>query len=192
MPGCKGMVLVACSALLLACSGGGSSTRVASSGGGEQPAPMVMTLSSQQLALTAQVSDPAPVASVTINLSTTPSNTLYIGVNSARAMLSDVTVSGSTSTSATCALTFVSPATLPPGTYADTLTISLYYDAQGTRPVSNSPQDVAVTYTVTASVSPDFPAHGAASAEAGPRPAGPTGHPAEPWRKSFEWRAPSQ
>ncbi|MBK9795150.1 MAG: hypothetical protein IPP58_01390 [Holophagaceae bacterium] len=183
MPGCKGLFLVACSALLLSCSGGGDSPRSASSGGGEPPAPLVMTLSSQQLALTAQVSDPAPVASVTILLSTTPSNTLFIGVNSARAMLSDVTVSGSTSTSATCALTFVSPATLPPGTYADTLTISLYYDAQGSRPVSNSPQDMAVTYTVTGSISPDFPSRPAATAE--------TGSPG-PWQRTLSWPAPLQ
>lgn len=179
MPRCKGLFLVACSALLLSCSGGGNSPRSAS--GGELPAPMVMTLSSQQLALTAQVSDPAPVASVTIHLSTTPPSTLYIGVNSARAMLSDVTVSGSTSTSATCALTFVSPATLPPGTYADTLTISLYYDAQGSRPVSNSPQDMAVTYTVTGSISPDFPSRPAATAETGSH---------GPWQRALPWPAP--
>ncbi len=154
---------------------------------------MVMTLSSQQLALSAQVSDPAPVATVTIHLSTTPSNTLYIGVNSARAMLNDVSVSGSTPTSATCALTFVSPATLPPGTYADTLTISLFYDAQGTSPISNSPQDVAVTYTVTSSISPDFPSLSPGPAQAGGRLVKPASDPvAGPWRTTLEWRAPLQ
>lgn len=139
-------VLWMCAAALLSC-GGGSSPAAST--------PQVsMSLSTNQLSVSAAYSDPAPTATVAVNLSSVPTSSLYIGTRTTNHTISSVSIASSAGTSAVLSVQFVAPSTLGIGTHTDTLTIGVFYDQAGTQPIGNSPQDVAVTYAVAALPAP--------------------------------------
>ncbi len=159
---CKGICVMLGAALLLSCGGGGGGTPAPPT-----PPPISVSLSPKQLTVTAALSDPAPTASVVVSLSSAPASMVYIGAKSAQGLATGLSVTGGSTTSATCVFTFVSPASLGVGTYADTLSIGVYEDQAGTKPLGNSPQDVTVTYTVNPAQAPTLVSISPTAATAG-------------------------
>lgn len=150
--------------LPLACGGGGSPSAV-----GANAPTIYMSLSTHTLSESAAYSDPAPPAQLTISLSQRPSSTVYVGIKSSKGVVigSAIDSQGATPTSAVLDLTLETPSSVGIGTFTDTVAVSVTFDQAGTQPLGNSPQDVAVTYTVTADPPPTISELGPSSALAG-------------------------
>lgn len=146
-----------------ACGGGGGG------GGASTPAPpaLSMSVSPTQLSVSAAYSDPAPTGTVTVTLSQAPASTVYLSAKTAHSTITNVTIASSTSTSAVLSVQFASPSVLGLGTWTDTLSIGVYSDQAMTQPIGNSPQAVAITYTVTSLPAPAVSALSPASIGAG-------------------------
>ena len=150
-------------ALLLSCGGGGGgSTAVATS----TPA-LSMSLSTSQLTATASVQDVAPTPTVTVTLSSAPTTDLYLGVKAAQGTLANVSSQALSSTSVLVTFTLNSPSAMGVGTYTDTYSVGVFTDAQGSHPIGNSPQNIAMTYTVTATPPPTLASLSPSQATAG-------------------------
>ena len=107
-----------------------------------------MTLSMTQVTVSATTMDPAPTATVTVSFAGPTGTALYVGTSSSSNGISSVTQSpGNASTVIT--INFNSPLALGVGVYNDTVTVRVCYDQACTQPISNSPQTIAVQYTVT-------------------------------------------
>jgi outer membrane protein assembly factor BamB len=129
---------------------GGGSGRSGNGNNTDNSAQLVV--SPLQVNVTAQTTDPAPTALIQVSVQASNNagtqTQFYIdgsqttngigSVNSsANGAFDDITV------------TFKAPASLGPGTYNDTLTLRGCFDQACTRQISNSPQTVSITYTVT-------------------------------------------
>ena len=134
------------------CGGGG--------GGSGSPAPppaqASLSLSPAQINVSAAPTDPAPTAVIQASITASASGSFYIdGTETTNGIQS---VSGSAVGAVeNVTVTFKSPASLAIGTYSDTITIRGCYDKACARQVSNSPQTVAVTYTISNSTSTSPP-----------------------------------
>lgn len=145
----KGVCLAIGSTLLVSCT---------SSKKDEVQAPpqVSMSLSTNRISVTAANSDPAPTANLTITLSSAPTGTVYVGYQAAHNTINQLATSGSSATQSTVTVYFNTPSYVGLGTHTDVLTLGVYKDSALTQPIANSPQTVAVTYTVTADPSPTF------------------------------------
>lgn len=139
---CYGLAVLC--ALSLACGGGGNS-------GGNPPPPSLpsITVSPTQIAVSAAAGDAPPTTQVSITLSTAYSGTLYLFSNQGFQGISSLNAGGLSGLTANVIINFKSPSILGPGTYTDDLALSVATDSQGSNLLGNSPQHVAVTYTVT-------------------------------------------
>lgn len=129
--------------LSLACGGGGGGNS-----GGNPPPPSI-TVSPAQISVSAGVSDAPPTAQVSITLSTSYSGNLYLFANQGFQGISSLHVGEQGGLTTNVVINFKSPSMLGVGTYTDDLALSVATDSQGKNLLGNSPQHVAVTYTVT-------------------------------------------
>lgn len=152
----RATIAIVASAVLVGCSNGGSPFGVPG-GGQNEPS---MSVSTNQITVSATLADPAPTSTVEIIVANQPSTGLYIGYDTTNNGISAVALGSTTANTATILVSFKPPAVLGPGTYNDTLTLAVCKDAQCASQIANSPQTVSVTYTVTsgalslASISP--------------------------------------
>jgi outer membrane protein assembly factor BamB len=169
---------IAVAALALsACGGGGgggspSSTSPPPSNsspptGTDQTAQLQVT--PLQLNIAAQTSDPGPAANIQVSVQLTSATAtqtqFFVQGSSTQNGIASVAASGGQDT-ANYTVTFKAPASLGTGTYTDTITLMGCDDQNCTRQIENSPQTVAVTYTVTPPL-PQVSALNPASASAG-------------------------
>lgn len=128
--------------LLAACGGGGGTGSGSDSG-------VSMSLSTTTLTESATASQPAPDATFEVYANgLTSGQEVYVSSshsNSGIGSLSEATGNPPVAVD----IQFKSPATLGAGTYQDTVTVSECYDQACAHPVTNSPQTLQVTYTVT-------------------------------------------
>ncbi len=137
------LVLTTSLATLSACGGGGSS---GASGNTNPSATLVVTPST--VSVTADITQPAPTASVQVSVQSTSSGQFYIGGSVTHQGVSTVN-SSPNGTFDSITLVFKSPTSLGVGTYTDTLTLKGCYDKACTQQVTNSPATVSITYVVT-------------------------------------------
>lgn len=140
-----GRIVAAClfAALVAGCGGGGGGGD-STSGPGAAAITMTVTPPGTVSATTAGT---APAIATQVTTSSTPPGGLYIAVaytthGIASLSLSDV------GDAEQIDIAFQSPSALGAGVYTDTLDVKVCYDQQCTRQVSNSPQQVTVTYNV--------------------------------------------
>lgn len=124
-------------AALVACGG---------SSGKNQPS---MSVSTNQITVSATLADPAPTATVEIVITNPPSSSLYVGANYTTNGIDTAALSGTSGNTAAVLVSFKFPAVLGVGKYDDTLMLAVCNDSQCTSQIANSPQTVSVTYTVT-------------------------------------------
>jgi hypothetical protein len=121
-------------------------------GGGGASSSDQLQVSTRQISVTAQTTDPAPTAliqaSVQTNSAAGTQTSFYITGNETHNGIDTVTAAGSGGVD-NITVTFKAPATLGPGTYSDTMTIEGCYDQGCSRQIGDSPQTVSLTYTVT-------------------------------------------
>ncbi len=146
-----------------ASSGGGSGDTGSSStgtGSSSNPPATLFALSTTTLDISATAAQPGPVAGFQIGIQTTATTQtkFYVKGTYTKHGIASITAD---SAGSGYTIQFQSPATLGVGTYRDSVTIEGCYDSACTQEVSNSPQTVSVTYTVTpgpgtlTSLSPD-------------------------------------
>lgn len=152
--------------LLGACGGGGSSSGTSSTGSGGGDSGVSLSLSTTSIAETASTNRSAPVATLQAwaNGLTTGQEVYLSATYSKNGIASMSAATGSSPIAVS--IQFQSPATLGAGVYHDTINLSVCYDQGCTRQVTNSPQTVSVTYTVSQSA-PQVSALAPAGAAAG-------------------------
>lgn len=134
-----GIGFLAATLLLAACGGGGS-------GGSNNPA-ATLEVSPLVVDVSADITQPAPFASVQASVQASSSTQFYIAVSITHSGAESVSLNAE-GTLADIQLTFKSPAALGVGTYTDTLTVHGCYDQGCTQEVTGSPTKVTITYTV--------------------------------------------
>jgi hypothetical protein len=134
---------IACS-LLAACGGGGSGS---GTGGGDSG--VSMSLSTTSIADAATTDESAPVATLQAYATgLTAGQQVYLAASYSKNAIASVSaVTGASPI--TVSIQFQAPATLGAGVYHDTLQLSACYDQACSQEVTNSPQTVTVTYTVS-------------------------------------------
>lgn len=134
--------------VLAACGGGGGGSS-SSTGAGGGDSGVSMSLSTTTVAATATTDGAAPVA--TLQASATglsAGQEIYLAASYSKNGIASVSaVTGASPI--TVSIQFQSPATLGAGVYHDSLQLSACYDQACSQEVTNSPQTVSVTYTVT-------------------------------------------
>ena len=138
------MLAAAILALLSGCGGGGGSTDLSKQ-------QLSMGLSAHAIAISATTNDTTVFTSVNVTFSDVPAEAVYEVVTSTSIGISlvDYNQGGSEAPVVQIGIHMKEPASLGPGTYQDTVTISACFDAACTMPLTASPQTVTVTYTVT-------------------------------------------
>ena len=127
-----------------------------------------MQVTPQSVNVSAGMSDAAPTAVVQVSVVASSAANFYIkGAVTYNGVASASSVPNGTVANIT--LQFRSPASLGTGTYTDTLNLEGCYDQACTQQVANSPQQVSITYTVTAATAgqPQISSLSPASASAG-------------------------
>jgi outer membrane protein assembly factor BamB len=154
------VALVAIVVSLSGCGGGGGSSGTSGtsgtsgsggSGNNTNNSPQLV-VSPLQVNVSAQTTDPAPTAliqvSVQVSSNAGTQTQFYIdGTETTNGIASVSAAQNGTFDDVT--VTFKAPASLVPGTYTDTLTLKGCSDQACTQQISNSPQTVSITYTVT-------------------------------------------
>lgn len=136
--------------MLAACGGGGGSGGSSSStgtGGGDSG--VSMALSTNTIAQAATTDESAPIATLQASANgITAGQEIYLAASYSKNGIASVSAATGASP-ITVSIQFQSPATLGAGVYHDSLQLSACYDQACTQEVTNSPQTVSVTYTVT-------------------------------------------
>jgi outer membrane protein assembly factor BamB len=137
-------------ALLIAGCGGGGGGGASNDGSSTVTPPdptASLSISTPTLDVSASIAQPAPTAGFTVGIvSAATSTKFYVNGKYTKHGIASVTAPD---TSGDFTIEFQSPATLAVGTYQDTVTIEGCYDSACSQQVSNSPQTISVTYTVT-------------------------------------------
>lgn len=143
---CRNLAFILFSLMLLAgCSGGGS-------GGAGQTGNSSMALSTKQLTATASTAASAPTSTLQITVTNPPVNGVYVGYTNTNNGIANVQLVATSPSTANVIVTYKNPAQLGTGNYIDTLDIATCYDVQCAKALTNSPQRVNVSYTVTTGV----------------------------------------
>jgi hypothetical protein len=158
LPRLVALVAIVASALSACGGGGGSSGSSGISGSGNNTdISAQLVVSPLQVNVTAQTTDAAPTAviQVSVQVTSNASTQTQFYIEGSQTENGIDSVSGSTGGSVdNVTVTFKAPGSLGPGTYTDTLTLEGCFDQACTNQVSNSPQTVSVTYTVTQPLPP--------------------------------------
>lgn len=129
---------------LAGCGGGGGSSATSDT--------LLLALSNTSIAVSAGITGSAPTAymqiSVQATTASTPTTSIYILRNETHNGL-ESTAGSANGEFDQVTLLFKAPSTLGLGTYTDTMTVKACYDQACSRQLSNSPQTVSITYTVT-------------------------------------------
>ncbi len=135
---------------LASCGGGGGGTTSAGGGGGGGGSTnLSMSVSTNTVNVGATVGQAAPSGSFVVDAAgLTTGQSVYLQVETTNVGISDITDSGALPDTIT--VVFQDPTTLGVGTYTDTIRVSMCTDQSCTVQLKNSPQNIAVTYTVTA------------------------------------------
>jgi len=142
-----GMILCA----LAACGGGGgdSDTGGTGTGGGTGDSGVTMSLSTSSISETATTDESAPAATLQVFANgLTGAQEVYVSGTYSENGIASMSA-GTGSSPVTLSIQFKSPATLGVGVYHDTINLSECYDQACSQEVTNSPQSVSVTYTVS-------------------------------------------
>lgn len=141
-------------AILTACGGGGGSApstggnSIGNTGSGGDSG-VSMALSKTTVTATGTVGQSAPVANLLAYANgLTSGQEVYLAATYSKNGVASLSA-GTGSSPISVSIQFQSPTTLGAGTYQDTITLSECYDQACTRQVTNSPQNVSVTYTVS-------------------------------------------
>ena len=126
-----GLVVV----LLAACGGGG----------GKSDSSVSVSAVPASAAITGSTTGPSPATSVILSVTDVPKDGLYVLVEGSSKGYVTASFDGSESVQ----ITGVTPASLTPGTYQDSVAVKVCYDDKCARQVHNSPLRIPVTYTVT-------------------------------------------
>ena len=141
------ILLLASMLMVLAGCGGGDGGKSSSA-----PPPtnnVSMSVSTQLLAVTAKLSDPAPASSIQVFIAGQHSGQdVYMGATSTKNGIAALSYT-SGSSPVNIGVQFKPPSSLTPGTYTDTISIFVCYDTPCVTRVTNSPQTVQVSYTVS-------------------------------------------
>jgi outer membrane protein assembly factor BamB len=134
--------------LIAGCGGGGGDS--AGNGGSSTVTPpnptASLSISTPTLDVFASLAQPAPTAGFAVGIvNASTSTNFYI-----KGSYSHHGIASITSAAGSYTIQFEPPTTLGIGTYQDTVTVEGCYDSACTQQVSNSPQTISVTYTVTA------------------------------------------
>ncbi len=113
-------------------------------GGGSSSSPMSVTVSPTSATLSATTTGTAPTATVSLSTVEGPNGRLTVITTNGSKGYASASFNGTN-----VVVTGESPAALAAGTYQDSVTVKVCYDAQCTQPVTNSPFTIPVTYTVT-------------------------------------------
>ena len=132
-------------ASLTACGGGGGN-----GGSGSTTSSLILTLSTHTVTVSATTAQAAPAASLNIELTNPNQEKVYVLFSGTQKVITGLSLTDETATSATVAISLQSPSNLTVGTYSDTVTINVCSDVNCTQPVQNSPQTATVQYTITA------------------------------------------
>ncbi|HTT04491.1 MAG TPA: PQQ-binding-like beta-propeller repeat protein [Steroidobacteraceae bacterium] len=142
--------------MLAACGGGGSSNTNGTNAGGNTNTTGTNPSATLQVTpltinVTAPVNGSAPTAQLQASILSNAAQNFYIEGHFSHDGIDSVngSVSGSVDN---VAIDFNQPSAMGVGTFRDTVTITGCYDQACTQQVSGSPQNVAVTYNVTAAV----------------------------------------
>lgn len=133
-----------CAFAVSGCGGGG---------GGAAPEPVSISVSQQSVTVAATTYGTPPRAGLTVWVDQVSSGELYFQGDYTDHGIESVSAS-SMGNSVFLNITFRQPSTLGAGVYSDTITIEVCRYQQCTQQVSNSPQQIAVTYTVTTGTLP--------------------------------------
>ncbi|MBS0388765.1 MAG: PQQ-binding-like beta-propeller repeat protein [Proteobacteria bacterium] len=142
------------SLILASCGGGGggggsSSTGGGGGGGSGGTANLSMSVSTNTISSSATVGQAAPTGSFVVDVAgLAASQSVYLQVETTNVGISGITDSGALPD--TIDVQFKDPAALGAGTYTDTIKVSVCTDTTCNVQLKNSPQNIAVTYTVTA------------------------------------------
>lgn len=143
------LVGIAFGALLLTACGGGGGSGNSNSG---SSANVTMSLYPTSVSASALTSQPAPSTDFEVNVPNLgPSQVVYIAVQFTESGIASASLVPGGTLPASISVQFRSPASLSPGTYHDTVTVTVCFDQRCTQPLQNSPQKETVTYTVTRS-----------------------------------------
>jgi hypothetical protein len=124
-----------------------------------------MSLSSTQVSQSCTLSDPAPTALVTVNLTGIYPGALYLVANHTNTAIAGLSQYGTGSS--VVSIQFKEPSSLGLGTFKDTLQLGVSTDAAGTKMVMGSPQALEVTLIVGQKPPPTLTALSPTSAIAG-------------------------
>lgn len=145
-----GVLALAAAMLASGCgSGGGGSTSGGGGGGGGTTVVASLSVSPDNVAVSVASNTAAPTALIQATITSTATASFYIGVQSTNNGIASLDGAQS-GNDYNITLTFMDPATLGPGSYSDTVTVTVCYDQACARQITNSPQVIPVTYTVTA------------------------------------------
>src|SRR6202789_1529660 len=142
---------MAVASLIAGCGGGGGDDSAGNGGSSTATPPnptASLSISTPTLDVSASLTQPAPTAGFTVGIvSASTSTKFYIKGSYTSHGIASIAAMAAT---ARYTIQFESPTSLGIGTYQDTVTIEGCYDSACTQQVSNSPQTISVTYTVTA------------------------------------------
>ena len=113
-----------------------------------------MTVSSNTLSVAATVGGPAAESAITISVTNRPTSTLYLANVETSNGIASISEAGTSATTALATIVFKTPSSLGAGIFTDTLKLYVCEDSQCQTQVENSPQTIAVTYTVAAAPPP--------------------------------------
>ena len=139
---------IGCLAAILSACGGGGGDGSSTGGGGNGNGQASLQVSPTVVRVSASIADPAPSALVQVSVLASAAAKFYVAGTTTRNGI-DTVNSAANGTVDNVTIQFKSPQSLGAGTYSDTLTLKGCYDQGCTQQVTNSPQTVAVTYTVT-------------------------------------------
>jgi outer membrane protein assembly factor BamB len=136
-------------ALLLSACGGGGDSSGSSGGGPPPPSGVSMSVSPLSISVTATTAQSAPTGSVQVSITAAQQGQqIYLSGKYSESGIDSISATSGASP-ITVTVQFKTPAALGAGVYHDQVQLSGCYDQACTEPVSNSPQTVQTTYTIT-------------------------------------------
>lgn len=148
------LALNALMGLALALGGCGGSGGGGGAAATDSPRPESLSLSANELVATARVGETAPVLSLTLTVNDLGAPVYGAADPLSRNGLLTAELNSSGGNTASVSVYLRAPSSLTPGTYNDTLQISVCLDDRCLRPVKGSPAAVRVNYTVLAATAP--------------------------------------
>jgi hypothetical protein len=133
---------------LAGCGGGGGGSSGSEGTAGNGASPESLSLSASELTASARIGEVGPVLSLTATVNDLGTTVYGAADPLSRNGILTAELQAGTGKTATVSVYFKSPSSLAPGTYTDTVQVSVCYDDRCQRSVKGSPATVRVSYTV--------------------------------------------